>query len=522
MYKDVELNAASDIAYYDLSDRFDAMQDGSGTTEPVPLLDLLSDGNGNVSNSDQVKIDNLGVLGVSKEELATWKVVDIYDTNDATGFYAVIIETSPGNAIVAFRGSEAFENLDDIVNDWFHGDFELLNSTLTSQHAEVLKFIESKQDILNQYNIASTGHSLGGNLSDYFTIVSGRYGLDDNIIQSVSNDGPGFSDEFLAAYKDEIQKMSGKMHHYSWSLVGELLQPLPGVDRDFIDVKNNSFYEYDKKTGKIVYKYSEYGAVTRHDRYYVNYDPETGMFIRGEQDELSAFVSLLSKGIDHMPKILGDVLLVTTEAMIISAMWLKDVVVDKDGNLTPAGWALLLTGVQAVIISPMLIPAAVNLAIPLALSLVITLAEIVIYEKLYEFSMYMVNIACDMVQAIYNFTKDAIIWIKDTVISIIEGIADWFKKNFDAGYKYSQSHTTIVIDTGKMYSYADQMRNVSRRLYNLNQRIDKLLWKLGPVANIIGLQSVYYEVGRLNRCSSYLSDTAREFDAADNDIAGKI
>lgn len=37
-----------------------------------------------------------------------------------------------------------------------------------------------------------TGHSLGGNLAEYATIMSYKYGLDTKIKQCVSMDGPGF------------------------------------------------------------------------------------------------------------------------------------------------------------------------------------------------------------------------------------------------------------------------------------------------------------------------------------------
>ena len=123
-------------------------------------------------------------------------------------FYACIVETSPGNAVVCFRGSEDMSDPNNLKNDWIYADMGLLNSTCTNQQAEVERFLAANKELLSKYdNITMTGHSLGGNLAEYATIMSYKYGLDTKIKQCVSMDGPGFSDEFIRANREHIANM---------------------------------------------------------------------------------------------------------------------------------------------------------------------------------------------------------------------------------------------------------------------------------------------------------------------------
>ena len=71
-----------------------------------------------------------------------------------------------------------------------------------------------------------TGHSLGGNLAEYATVMSYKYGLDKKIKQCASLDGPGFSDEFIKTNREHILAMSGVMKHYKWSLISGMLLDL--------------------------------------------------------------------------------------------------------------------------------------------------------------------------------------------------------------------------------------------------------------------------------------------------------
>ena len=221
---DMQNAVFSRIAYFNLEDKY--------------LKEKARHPDGKVSVSKLLTPKQVAELrkidpNLTMDQLDSWKVVNVHDTNDVNGFSACVIETSPGQATVAFRGSEnMFEGHQNARKDWADADFRLLDSVQTRQHAEVDRFLRQNRDQLAGYdNLSMTGHSLGGNLAEYATIVSGEYGLDGNIKQCVSLDGPGFNKEFHEKYRARIEKMNSVMTHYQWSLVGRCLSPVAKDNR---------------------------------------------------------------------------------------------------------------------------------------------------------------------------------------------------------------------------------------------------------------------------------------------------
>lgn len=221
---DIQNIAFTQIAYMDLAERFE-FYDGSGQSI-VPLSDILYPS----------EIRKLKRIGITEDEINSWKLAAVHDTNSDNGFYACVVETGEGAATVTFRGSESLLNLENLVPDWIDTDLKLLNHTLTTQEAETDRFMEQNKDLLGDYeNLSVTGHSLGGHLAEYFTIVSDQYGLDDNIEECNSLDGPNFSMAFINEHEAQIGKMGSKMKHCQWSFVGGLLHKLP-IDEDHYKV----------------------------------------------------------------------------------------------------------------------------------------------------------------------------------------------------------------------------------------------------------------------------------------------
>lgn len=286
-YTDSQMRAFTQVAYSDLKKGYDYLCSKSNgqksfSISAVKEATMMLDKNADLSS--------LNCL--TEEQLNTWCISGVHDTNSTNGFYACIIETSPGEAVVGFRGSEAMNDASNMINDWVRADLGLLNSTCTSQQAEAERFLNKYKDQLNSYDsITMTGHSLGGNLAEYATIVSDKYGLDDNITQCVSMDGPGFSQEFIFSHKDRIKSMSGVMKHYRWSFVGGLLFDLPGVSYSYV----------------VVTEEGNRRSVYRHDTKYLMYD-QNGNLIESEQDSLAQVASVLSKSVDSLPREIGNII----------------------------------------------------------------------------------------------------------------------------------------------------------------------------------------------------------------------
>ncbi len=338
-YNDLQTRAFTQIAYMDLGDAFDTY---SVNGEPVNLGRILS-------SEQKTRLEN---LGIPESEFSQWSLAAVHDANSKNGMYACVIETSPGNAAVAFRGSEAAEgSFSNLKNDWIDADLGLLNSTQTTQQAEVDRFLRENSSLLNQYdNLMMTGHSLGGNLAEYATVVSQNYGLDDNVAQCISMDGPGFSQEFIDANYDAIMHMGDKMTHYRYSFVGGLLNdlPLPEGSYRYLNVSNDANHIDGE----------EYNMFTRHDTKYLDYDPKTGMFRTGTQDDFAQKMSILTKVMDALPKETGDYLRQALSTLVLTIgagyhggkylLSLLDKMIDKAKSMVDKGKNVIENGIQFV------------------------------------------------------------------------------------------------------------------------------------------------------------------------------
>lgn len=172
-----------------------------------------------------------------------WTIKDVCDNENDSGFYGCVINTGDGNAIVGCRGSEQYFGGGQLQRDWKEADLGLLNNTLTKQQADATAYMQYINDNYgNEFGSFSiTGHSLGGNLAEHCAVTAPA-GM--NIDHVINYDGPGFSDEYIAAHQDDIAKVCDKIDHYQHSFVGSLLNPLPGVGREVINARNDPRFSW--------------------------------------------------------------------------------------------------------------------------------------------------------------------------------------------------------------------------------------------------------------------------------------
>lgn len=318
-YTDKQMRAFTQIAYADFTQAYDYLKTTTGRDSfTIAELEGVTKAINPSANLDMLYC-------VTPEEKMQWRISAVHDTSPNNGFYGCIIETAPGEATLAFRGSNAADDPSALVHDWIGSDFGLLGSLQTRQQAEADRFLAKYKNQINSYDsINLTGHSLGGNLAEYAALQSHKYGFDDKVDRCVSLDGPGFSHNFIAAHIDDINRMKGKMTHYRWSPIGYCLFTLPGVEYIDVSVSNEAnTKDDDKDIGTLK------GVVYRHDTKYLDFD-ENGNFIRGEHPPGGGAVELLSRWFDCLP---GSHLIGYSLGMLSFIWGTMDTIADFFGSL---------------------------------------------------------------------------------------------------------------------------------------------------------------------------------------------
>lgn len=455
---------------------------------------------------------------VDDSTLTGWKVKTIDDNDDKTGFYALMVETDPGHVSPVFRGSEPLSGIisaEDIKTDWVESDLYLLNSVVTTQQAEVERFFKENMVLLSEYDyFEPVGHSLGGNLAEYFAIscakIDAELGagnkLTEKLLRCVSLDGPGYSDEFITANLEYIDMVSDKMLHYRWSFVGTLLNDLPGVEYHFVEVREDA---------------EGCNAVTRHSLSYLDFDSDK--LKRGAaQDTLSQFTSKFSKAIDSMSAEKGTAIAHFLGDFFIKAFWVKDQLY-KDGKITLLGWAAIAGLVAYVVSKPKLLAAVVSI-----IAIVVTVKAVKFVIKVTQEAIKLLkeiaNAICDAVAEAYNWAKDKLNELKDAVVSIIDSAINKVKEFLNPGYQAAKAYPNIIVDTEKLLDYAQRIREVNRRITDVDKRMDSLYWKVGlfDLGKLIDADLLTSFSVRLLACDTYLRETASEFEAAEKYISGLI
>lgn len=498
-YTDEELKHATQIAYADLQYAYEAYRK-LGETPPFTIRELMN-----------VEIDGADVERIHKlpEELLEWKIVDYYDTNDETGFYGCLIETSDNEAIVAFRGSENMAEFTNMDHDWIKADFALLVSKETIQQGEIEKFLQQMIDEkeLDKYtSIASTGHSLGGNCSDHFTILTAKYGVSDKITQSVSFDGPGFSDEYIEENKEAIAKVAGKMVHYRWSLISSCLQDLPGVEQTFLGINEN--LHQDSFWDNFFYK-----LIVRHDTASLVFD-ENGKAQRGEQDPASKFISTSTKGLDHMPSAVGTAIYTGLGGIILAGSWSAENMFDEEGNLTTFGNSLIIGAIGFVSV------AGVDKIFIGAGALITGVVGMFISGYVYEKAYQAVVSLVEAVGNALEWTKEQCAEMIDSLITQWNAIINEFQLKFNAGYQYATNNPNISVDTDSLREYANRLYTVNQTINTIDSNLNYLYGRVGflDLWDLIQADILTGYNWRLKQCENYLNNTANSFDTAENNI----
>lgn len=118
-----------------------------------------------------------------KSIVGDWQIYKIFNNNDTTGFYGVVF-IKDSSVIFTLRGSDMFTDefpLDE-SNDWVATDFKFaVMNKLSPQfddldrcYSKLLKYLA--RDGYRDYEMTFSGHSLGGALVTYASLVTGKFG----------------------------------------------------------------------------------------------------------------------------------------------------------------------------------------------------------------------------------------------------------------------------------------------------------------------------------------------------------
>lgn len=269
-YSDFELKVATQVAYMNI----ELDEEHSDWTIKM-YLENDSDLAESVKTRDPAAYD--AIMNGSCQD---WKVVhNVTNEESGNGFAACLIETGDNKAIVGFRGSEDFHNPENLKHDWIEADVGLLNSTQTSQQKSAEEYIKYINKNYNYDSYELTGHSLGGNLAEH-ALITAPESFAGKVNNVLNLDGPGFSDEYIIKNKAAIEQRSGKIDHYQCSLVGAMLNPLPGTNYQHMESSERD------------------GLVWRHSTKNMLYDEHGNMIHAKEMDQLSRLSAAVSNMAD--------------------------------------------------------------------------------------------------------------------------------------------------------------------------------------------------------------------------------
>lgn len=328
-YTDAEMMIATQIAYLNYNDK--GNDRGKNVGE---LVESILKNNGTYDASTGTYVLKKGVTGVEKAQFETaqniwklseqnnvvswrqWKIVNRCNQEHGSGYYGCLIDTGDGGAIIGCRGSESCD-LEQTVKDWVIADVGRVDNELTAQQADSTKYMEELYygGYLDQYDhISLTGHSLGGSLATH-SAISAPEGMQEKIDKVISFDGPGFSDEYLKAHKEQLGRVREKLNHYEWSWVGGLLNQPDGINDRVIKahddeeaayinlplwlqellIKNGISPQDAEKIRKIA---AIMPSFVRHHTRNVEFDGN-GSVMDGDRGTLQKFTSPLSKNFEN-------------------------------------------------------------------------------------------------------------------------------------------------------------------------------------------------------------------------------
>jgi hypothetical protein len=446
-----------------------------------------------------------------------WKINNYTNNNDSTGFVAYTFEPEIGEAVVAFRGSEPFEEIQHLNTDW-DNNLRTVYKVETVQQAEAIRYLNDMDS--NYETISVTGHSLGGNI----TLAGSLLAMDDvreKIWAVRTFNAPGFNKEFLNAHNQRIAEMNG--------IISEFQNEDDLVSSIMFNPTNPIIVETNMKTSD--WKSRLLDPLTKlQDSHSLRHMPadENGNLIRKDyqlKNPTNHFVTNLTQNLQMLPNSLLGGFVDTTFAFLNGR-------VNLDGLMKGA---LLLTAVSPiatlalgmVTIKTIVTAAAAILLVTAAMTLkdYVFMAVEQFSRKVHEkVTNYLEEV---FVQMVVGGIKLAIS-INEFKEMVKEQMNAFLAKAANALEKWWKSigggaREIIEVNTGQLRAVASRLTRLQQRIDSIDSRLNSLR-KLAELDDKISIAILDFRVGydyELRNVIHYLNFTASKIDELERMLSWK-
>lgn len=447
--------------------------------------------------------------------------ISVGEGSHSEQFAAATISYEQNGKTINYMSFRATDGSDDGWNE----DFSMISSERTQAQLDSVVYMNIVGRNLKG-DFSGGGHSKGGNNFEYSYLFCDEE-VRKKFISGYMYDSPGLQDKLINGNPnyDDLQRISK----------GHFICPQDSIVGQLLHENDNAVFVYSVESG-----------FNEHDPYSWEINPETSEFIFTQQSEKSKYINkLLDNAVADMDDRERSALYALVSYIIYNddenAEGLSSFIkyfVDNEGNIKFEKISELYSYIKKL-------PKEQREKLIASVGAIITALVVTSFdygktkiEVWFDDVKKRVKKAIDSaVEKIKNWAKLKIDEISNffngiytSIISGLNKFKEWVFKN-SIGYKYASVNTYIQVDTSKMQNYASQLSVLSARSKSLDSRMNSLYLHAGfdwntvrSLSNISALLKagiVLDFAGRLDKCASYLKETASDFEKVEKEIAGR-
>lgn len=456
-------------------------------------------------------------LTQSTSKYSDWTIGNYVNNNDSTGFVAFTFVPKQGEAVIAFRGSEAMDDPRHLNTDWDNNGTTLYKVE-TVQQAEAIEYLNKIGEKYDSLSV--TGHSLGGNNSLAGSLLANDE-IRDKIWTVRTFNAPGFNNEFINANEDRIAEMGSRI--YEFQNEDDLVSSIMYNPTEPIIIETNmKIADGLKRLLDPLLQLTDSHAL-RHMA-----AGDDGSLIRKDyqmKNFTNHFISNLTQGFQMLPNSFLDGFVHTTFAFLNGRV--------NTDNLMKG--ALLLTVISPlgtlaagiVTIKTIVTAAAVILLVTTAMTLrdYVFMAVEQFSRKVHEkVTNYLEEVFAKMVIggiklaiSIHQFKEMVMEQVNAFLAKAAGAVAKWWKSISGGGRE------VIEVNTGQLRAVASRLARIQQRIDRVDSRLNSLR-KMAQLDDKISIAMLDFRVGydyELRNAIHYLNFTAAKIDELERTLSWK-